>query len=143
MAQLYRLKWLAGGLITKVPLSVEAAKEMGMGLIKTKGGEMLSKLSGTAGSSIPMCVDASLLAPMCRGTVGNILSTRPTTANRLVYTSVSKGHPKGDGNIELSPTALQFKELWPTSNATLQFKELWPTSNATLQFKELGMDVVE
>ena len=36
-----------GGLVTTVPTSVDEAKKMGEDLIKTKGGVMLSKLSGT------------------------------------------------------------------------------------------------
>ena len=38
---------LTGGLVTTVPISVDDAKRMGEDLIAEKGGELISKLSGT------------------------------------------------------------------------------------------------
>ena len=38
---------MAGGIITTVPLNVEAAKKMGKDLINKQGGPMLAKLTGT------------------------------------------------------------------------------------------------
>ena len=44
--------WMAAGLITTVPTTAEEAKKLGEDLIKTKGGEMLSKVSGTCSCAI-------------------------------------------------------------------------------------------
>ena len=38
---------MTDGLVTTVPTSVAEAKQMGMDLVHKKGGEMLSKVSGT------------------------------------------------------------------------------------------------
>ena len=40
-------KALTGGLITTVPMTADEATKMGKDLIKKKGGEILSQISGT------------------------------------------------------------------------------------------------
>ena len=45
--RVYMLAQMKGGLVTTVPTSVDEAKKIGEDLIKKKGGEMLSKVSGT------------------------------------------------------------------------------------------------
>ena len=53
---------MTGGLITTVPASVDEAKQMGVDLVKKKGGEMLSKLSGAPLMS--MCVPSPIYTQM-------------------------------------------------------------------------------
>ena len=47
--------WMTGGLITTVPMSAAEAKQMGQDLIQTKGGKLLSKISGGVRTFMQMC----------------------------------------------------------------------------------------
>ena len=48
---------MTGGIITTMPLSVDEAKKMGMDLLKTEGGKLLSRYSGGRITTVPMSVD--------------------------------------------------------------------------------------